>query len=46
VSAPLPLTAHDQAIAAILTALRELMAPLPTPKGRPIGFTANLDTTK
>lgn len=40
------LTAHDEAIAAILTALRELMAPLPTPKGRPIGFTAELDTTK
>jgi hypothetical protein len=36
------LTEHDQAIAAILSAIRELMNP-PAPKRRPIGFTANLD---
>jgi len=39
------LTEHDQAIAAILSAIRELMHP-PAPKRRPIGFTADLDTTK
>jgi len=39
------LTEHDQAIAAILSAIRELMNP-PAPKRRPIGFTADLDTTK
>src|SRR5258708_9439860 len=33
---------HDQAIAAILSASRELMNP-PPPKRRPIGFTANLN---
>jgi len=35
------LTVHDEAIAAILAAIRQLMHP-PTPKRRPIGFTANL----
>lgn len=35
------LTTHDEAIAAILSAIRELMHP-PVPKRRPIGFTANL----
>jgi hypothetical protein len=35
------LTGHDQAIAAILSAIRDLMNP-PPPKRRPIGFTANL----
>lgn len=33
---------HDQAIAGILKAIRELMH-TPEPKKRPIGFTANLD---
>jgi hypothetical protein len=32
---------HDNAIAAILSAIRELMNP-PAPKGRGIGFTAKL----
>jgi hypothetical protein len=36
------LTDHDQAIAAILSAIRELMHP-PAPKRRPIGFTADLE---
>lgn len=36
------LTAHDEAIAAILSAIRQLMHP-PVPKGRPIGFTADLE---
>jgi hypothetical protein len=36
------LTAHDEAIAAILSAIRQLMHP-PVPKRRPIGFTANID---
>jgi ORF6N domain len=37
------LIAHDEAIAAILSAIRELMAPPPPPpKRRPIGFTAEL----
>ena len=37
------LTEHDQAIGAILSAIRELMHPTATaPKRRPIGFTANL----
>jgi ORF6N domain len=36
------LTEHDQAIAAILSAIRELMNP-PPPKRRPIGFTADLE---
>jgi hypothetical protein len=35
------LTTHDKAIAAILSAIRQLMNP-PTPARRPIGFTANL----
>ena len=35
------LTEHDVAIAAILSAIRELMNP-PAPKRRPIGFTADL----
>jgi ATP-dependent Clp protease ATP-binding subunit ClpA len=35
------LTEHDQAIAAILSAIRVLMSP-PQPKRRPIGFTADL----
>lgn len=33
---------HDEAIAAILSAIRELMNP-PAPKRRPIGFTADLN---
>jgi len=37
------LTAHDEAIAAILSAIRQLMHP-PVPKRRPIGFTAALET--
>jgi len=36
------LTTHDEAIAAILSAIRELMNPEPT-KRRSIGFTADLD---
>jgi hypothetical protein len=35
------LAAHDEAIAAILSAIRQLMNP-PQPKRRPIGFTADL----
>jgi phage regulator Rha-like protein len=35
------LTAHDEAIAAILSAIRQLMHP-PVPKRRPIGFTADI----
>src|SRR6202035_1147665 len=35
------LTMHDEAIAAILSAIRQLMHP-PVPKRRPIGFTADL----
>ena len=35
------LATHDEAIAAILSAIRQLMNP-PTPKRRPIGFTADL----
>jgi len=35
------LQSHDEAITAILSAIRELMNP-PPPKRRPIGFTANL----
>ena len=36
------LTSHDEAIAAMLSAIRELMQP-PAPKRRAIGFTADLD---
>ncbi len=36
---------HDAAIAAILSAIRQLMNP-PSPKQRPIGFTADLDDKK
>jgi hypothetical protein len=36
---------HDEAITAILSAIRELMNP-PEPKRRPIGFTANIETEK
>ncbi len=36
------LAAHDEAIAAILSAIRELMKPTP-PKQRSIGFTADLE---
>lgn len=36
------LAEHDDAITAILSAIRELMIP-PPPKRRPIGFTANLE---
>jgi hypothetical protein len=36
---------HDEAIAAILSAIRQVMNP-PQPKQRGIGFTADLDTTK
>jgi hypothetical protein len=35
------LATHDEAIAAMLSAIRELMNP-PPPKRRPIGFTADL----
>ena len=38
------LTEHDQAIAAILSAIRELMQPkVSAVKRRPIGFTADLE---
>ncbi len=41
------LTEQDRAIGAILSAIRELMQPkAPVPKRRPIGFTADLNTTK
>jgi len=36
---------HDEAIAAILSAIRQLMH-APAPKRRPIGFTADLDAKK
>jgi ORF6N domain len=36
------LASHDEAIAAILSAIRELMNPATTPKRRGIGFTADL----
>jgi len=39
------LKGHDEAIAAILSAIRELMNP-PAPKRRGIGFTADLERTK
>jgi len=35
------LATHDQAIAGILNAIRQLMAPPPAPKKRPIGFVHN-----
>ncbi len=35
------LTAHDAAIDAVLSAIRQLMS-APPPKARPIGFTADL----
>jgi len=35
------LATHDAAIAAMLSAIRQLMSP-PAPKRRPIGFTADL----
>jgi hypothetical protein len=40
------LTTHDEAIAAILSAIRQLMKqPAAAPKRRPIGFTADLEET-
>jgi ORF6N domain len=39
------LTSHDDAIAAMLSAIRELMNP-PPPKRRGIGFTANLNESE
>jgi hypothetical protein len=36
------LATHDEAIAAMLSAIRELMNP-PAPKRRGIGFTANIE---
>jgi hypothetical protein len=36
------LTTHDQAIAAMLSAIRQLLNP-PARKRRPVGFTADLD---
>jgi hypothetical protein len=39
------LKGHDEAITAILSAIRELMNP-PAPKRRGIGFTADLEATK
>jgi len=36
------LATHDEAIAAILSAIRQLMNP-PAPSRRPIGFTADLE---
>jgi len=35
------ISSHDQALAGIIEATRQLMAP-PNPKKRPIGFTADL----
>lgn len=37
------LSSHDQAIAGILDAIRQLMAPPPAPKKRAIGFVQNDD---
>ena len=37
------LTQHDRSIAEILAAIRNLVNP-PEPNGRPIGFTADLDS--
>ena len=37
------LSSHDQAIAGLIDAIRQLMAP-PTPTRRGIGFTANIDS--
>jgi len=39
------LNTHDQAIVAILSAIRKLMG-APAPKRRPIGFTADLSEKK
>lgn len=39
------LAAHDESITAILSAIRQLMN-LPQPKGRPIGFTADLEEVR
>jgi hypothetical protein len=39
------LVTHDQAIAAMLAAIRELMRPAP-PSRRSIGFTADMGTSK
>jgi hypothetical protein len=39
------LAQHDEAIAAILSAIRQLMN-LPAPRQRPIGFTADLDAKR
>lgn len=39
------LTDHDEAIASILSAIRQLLDP-PAPKRRPIDSTADLNTTK
>ena len=39
------LASHDEAIAAILSAIRQLMNP-PSPRRRPIGFTADLGDKK
>ena len=39
------LATHDEAIAAMLAAIRELMSP-PAPKRRPIGFTADIENDK
>jgi len=36
------LTTHDKAIAAMLSAIRQMLNP-PRPRRRPIGFTANLE---
>jgi hypothetical protein len=38
------LSTHDQAIVAMLSAIRQLLKPA-RPQRRPIGFTANLDET-
>jgi hypothetical protein len=38
------LTTHDEAIAAILSAIHQLMNP-PAPRRRPVGFTADIEKT-
>ncbi len=40
------LKGHDQAIAGILDAIRQLMAPPPAPKKRPIGFVTGEERKK